>query len=719
MSQSQQNKIDASKVSKEIIKLPTVLKSQENIDNNRSPNELNEITKSNTSNIINTIPISISTAKTNICSKAKEEDDFDFVYTDEDLFNFINSQNASESKPKTLYPDKIKDYFKVTEVINSKREKILKCEIANQTTQEELSIINQIKVKLLGLWTEIIVDTDDLVFISAQYKKSENLYEISDSYSDTHTKQPETNSMSIVDSFIVVEPEILISPSRIKTAFPCYRKSIFNEQFKNIVNFQTSNNKELLIGSLIHEVFQSTFRKYSSIESEKALKNYIEDRINKLLQKYSLDIAIYDLNADEVEQLCKNYVTNIMKFFKEYFVKKMNINGIKVKNFVSCEQAYQSQVLGMKGVIDLLIETTNEMNQVETTPFELKTGITQNNSDLMQVLIYCLILSEQLSKNSYNGILVYIKRNSEMRIRVKKNEIINVIVVRNNIAKYLKALEQNHTNYKTYLPDLYNRPSECERCFSKDTCYSLYSNYEKVNEIPPKQDKLEDEQNKQDDVTKYVYNNVDFKDYVFDETTRGYFELFYELINQEECHQTNDNGKRETNFNEDGEDLSLFKCFDLESITDKGNSYELILTQRNINTLLDEDEVISQFHVMNDAYQIYERNSNVSVRGVIINRTDEIDMVTITLNVLKFHVNKTTKNGINIFSDSNVKHFYLKTIVSNSKYTFRLMRGNLLTMCRNANRELKELVVHHKQAKIDYTNRNEYKIKKFIIKYYY
>ena len=99
-------------------------------------------------------------------------------------------------------------------------------------------------------------------------------------------------------------------------------------------------------------------------------------------------------------------------------------------------------------------------------------------------MIYCLLLCDHLSKNNYSGILVYLKSYKTYHIKLTKRDIIEVMTMRNNLAKNFKKVYSTFDSFNN-LPGMFSNVSECNFCFVKDTCYLHNLTYEKplINDI--------------------------------------------------------------------------------------------------------------------------------------------------------------------------------------------------------------------------------------------
>ena len=98
-------------------------------------------------------------------------------------------------------------------------------------------------------------------------------------------------------------------------------------------------------------------------------------------------------------------------------------------------------------------------------------------------MTYCLLLCDHLSKNNYSGILVYLKSYKTYHIKLTKRDIIEVMTMRNNLAKNFKKIYSAFDSFNN-LPAMYSNKSECDFCFVKDICYLHNMAYENTSDHP-------------------------------------------------------------------------------------------------------------------------------------------------------------------------------------------------------------------------------------------
>ena len=105
-----------------------------------------------------------------------------------------------------------------------------------------------------GMWIRTPVEHGDMVRVIGKFSKL-NEYQLilDDQDEDAEDGESNNNSSTNFAKFIILEPKIMISTTSIVTSFPCVRKSIFSETFRNT---NCDFNYPLVIGNIIHESFE-------------------------------------------------------------------------------------------------------------------------------------------------------------------------------------------------------------------------------------------------------------------------------------------------------------------------------------------------------------------------------------------------------------------------------------------------------------------------------
>ena len=484
----------------------------------------------------------------------KKHDDSFSLYL-ENLKEFGTQIIEDESIPKfniNSAKNSISDYYIIRKIIqNTLSEKRFIAQtfidIEDLNKKRQINILNEvIEVCLKGLWAQIEINIHNKIFINAKIDKNEKCYLID----STNVKNNNNPIEIFLQSFIIIEPEIILSPSQIKLGFDCIRHSLIVEEFKSISNDEISSLT--IIGKIIHEFFEKTISELFS-NNIPINGDFIKQNLEKIIQNYYFEISLIHKTYEEIHKESFSFIENIYHFYKTYFEDGSFLkNGVKILKYINSEKKIISPSLGIGGYLDILVEFINNEEKKYFGPLELKTGKYHYITDQLQVYFYCLMLSKEIYQDCTNGVLIYLKDGSYDMINIKPLELINAIVLRNIIANKIKYFENieyenyNNNQYENYqlLPDIKNLESKkCQKCFKYQICKSHYYLIEDIN------------------------NDV------FPNEMKYYFQEFYKIINKEENFYIK-NKRKYNNENFKFKESNLFKCLNIE---DKGTSFQITL----------------------------------------------------------------------------------------------------------------------------------------------
>lgn len=166
--------------------------------------------------------------------------------------------------------------------------------------------------------------------------------------------------------------------------------------------------------------------------------------------------------------------------------EKVDIRVIRILN---AEQMIISHNLGLKGKLDLVMQceySSNNQNTLKRAiiPFELKTGENEIYTHNGQTMLYCLLLMQKYKQyENINGLLYYLRKNKLIHIKPKSAEIVNLLIRRNFLAKFMKNLYS--TSHKLELPPMLANNHECSRCYMNHVCslvnQTLESGFKRMN----------------------------------------------------------------------------------------------------------------------------------------------------------------------------------------------------------------------------------------------
>lgn len=219
--------------------------------------------------------------------------------------------------------------------------------------------------------------------------------------------------------FIVSSPDILISGTTLADAITCQRQTVIKRSFGLLSQPSIVLNR----GVIIHELFQKVVRKLVTPETNTKQEHdidgmnpnlmynkimtlfkhgYLTQLLKKIVAKHKYDVVISDeVELDEfVESLQKQFLPIIETFIFEFLcqdteAKLVNVQGhsplrIKMKDVLKIEEPVDSSIFGIKGIIDMTVNTTHGY-----MPLEIKTGKNRSLKHATQTLIYALLLWEK------------------------------------------------------------------------------------------------------------------------------------------------------------------------------------------------------------------------------------------------------------------------------------------------------------------------------------
>ena len=138
----------------------------------------------------------------------------------------------------------------------------------------------------------------------------------------------------------------MISTTNIVNSFPCVRKSLFSDTFRNT---NADFSYPLVIGNIIHDSFEIIIQEMNFDEArlEEVFRKAIEHNVCYLYQlKQTEEKALTD---------CKLAAKNIRLWVANMFDSTKNSYGITYDRTIATEQEFNSSTYGIKGKLDATI----------------------------------------------------------------------------------------------------------------------------------------------------------------------------------------------------------------------------------------------------------------------------------------------------------------------------------------------------------------------------
>ena len=107
------------------------------------------------------------------------------------------------------------------------------------------------RLTLRGTWRQTPLDSGDVIRVIATYTEESKYTVVVDDEGD---------------NFVILDPDNGITCTQIVGSYPCVRRAVFQDQFR-----QTSVGYALVLGNILHSVFEQKVQQTDSIESDDLL----------------------------------------------------------------------------------------------------------------------------------------------------------------------------------------------------------------------------------------------------------------------------------------------------------------------------------------------------------------------------------------------------------------------------------------------------------------
>ena len=184
---------------------------------------------------------------------------------------------------------------------------------------------------------------------------------------------------------LTLNPDTLLSGTSVVSALFCTRKAVLAERFKGV----EGGNRVMLVGTVVHELLQEVLRQGKRSRHE--ILRLLD--IILVTPRMMSDLCMLGLTEQDMRREVEPFVGHI-----QYFVRKFILGETLAKPEVEdsdkagrkkvereqwrgrlveirdIEENFWSPRLGIKGKIDLTVETEDERGRRTVRPLELKTG---------------------------------------------------------------------------------------------------------------------------------------------------------------------------------------------------------------------------------------------------------------------------------------------------------------------------------------------------------
>ncbi|KAJ7535699.1 hypothetical protein O6H91_12G043000 [Diphasiastrum complanatum] len=289
------------------------------------------------------------------------------------------------------------------------------------------------------------------------------------------------DGIAIVDhdnNFLIVNPDTLISGSRIGASFTCPRRAVLDERIKF-----SDLSSHALLGTLLHQLFQVGLR------MEEPNKELLEHEAVVIVQRH-ID-SLYAIAGDERDAYKKlvEAIPTILDWLHRFhnplqpsiqsqvdFGRADGQQQLSVTQVLDIEEMIWSPKFGMKGMIDASLKIKAKdhtlLEKDLVMPFELKTGKATSGKAAMehraQVMLYTLLMSDRYAEEVKAGLLFYLHTNQTQGIGAQHGDLTGLLIRRNEHASSILAASSSQI-----LPSMLQNLHTCQGCRLLDIC-SVY-----------------------------------------------------------------------------------------------------------------------------------------------------------------------------------------------------------------------------------------------------
>ncbi|EYB84961.1 hypothetical protein Y032_0306g1976 [Ancylostoma ceylanicum] len=261
---------------------------------------------------------------------------------------------------------------------------------------------------------------------------------------------------------LIVAPDTLVPCTAIAGSTWCPRKVVLNERFRG----QVQANKAMLIGIIMHELFQTALRCPNPrlVTTEWLLgkwQNGLYDEVITQLAAHRFTPSQFETELVPYADVIVGWIQNHLPGGSFYVSNSSTSSVSKVHDI---EENIWIPQLGIKGKVDVTLKM-HTTAKTQLRPLELKTGKSgQSSEHAAQVMLYSLMLSSRYKEPIGEGSLLYLKDGVTRVVHPRALELKAIINQRNNLALHLSKLNPE------LLPEPRKDPRFCERCDHATMC---------------------------------------------------------------------------------------------------------------------------------------------------------------------------------------------------------------------------------------------------------
>lgn len=324
---------------------------------------------------------------------------------------------------------------------------------------ETFDELKEYKVIVEGVWTQgHIIEHSILHLINPHYDRKTKIY-----------------SVNNTTGLLVIEPDNLLTCTLVASSLFCERKTWLNNVFLG----QVGTNRAMLVGTLVHEVFQYGVKnKCHDIDKLTKYLDELLDDATVMLEIYSVELTMKDVRNEAI-----SYISSVKEWVEKYMLAgpthpltNDSEVDVKVIGISDIEENVWSTKYGLKGKIDVtgivkVYDKRTRTQKEKRLPLELKTGNPNlSSSHAAQVSLYSMMIEDRYAETN-QGLVIYLKDKAAMHNVTLTHNIKRDLIQRRNQLNY-------HLKNYYYGPEAIDQPRMCRNCDRLTECVLMTKLYD-------------------------------------------------------------------------------------------------------------------------------------------------------------------------------------------------------------------------------------------------
>ncbi|KAJ7069715.1 Dna2-domain-containing protein [Mycena amicta] len=304
------------------------------------------------------------------------------------------------------------------------------------------------------------------------------------------TTSSETISITSAQNFVILHPDLLLTPSTLASSIECRRKQLIS----GLVRSSSDTSPALVWGIILHEVMQAC------MSAERWDDPWVQNKVDELIRAHLPDVAKINLSVEDARREIHLRAKGLKAFSEKYLADSpkpqailtntrsspTEVSHLAISQLLDIEEDIWSPMWGLKGKIDAtvlaVISDSSTAKAVVTSgpkPFEIKTGRPVAGLEhRAQTMLYTLLTQERYGAEVTSGLLFYTQSEEVVRVPATRNDIRGLVGIRNEMARYMmrrvktsdSELASAPRDAEPFLPPTVDEERICKRCYNLDAC---------------------------------------------------------------------------------------------------------------------------------------------------------------------------------------------------------------------------------------------------------